>query len=73
MENKEITPEQILELIFLTNELNKKIDILVEQKNQLEHNFSKAKMILTDIMDFFEIHAVMSGYECKELMKKYME
>lgn len=73
MENKEITPEQILELIFLTNELNKKIDILVEQKNQLEHNFNKAKQILADIMDFYEIHAVMSEYECKELMKKYME
>lgn len=73
MEDKEITPEQILELAILTKQLNEHIDILVAENEKLKHNFSKAKMILTDIMDFYEMHAVMSEYDCRELMKKYME
>jgi regulator of replication initiation timing len=65
--------KQIAELIHDVVQLNEHIDILVAENKKLKHNFNKAKQILADIMDFYEIHAVMSEYECRELMKKYME
>lgn len=65
--------EQLAELIHDVVQLNEHIDILVAENEKLKHNFNKAKQILADIMDFYEIHAVMSECDCKEIMKKYME
>lgn len=65
--------KQLAELMHDVVQLNTHIDILVAENKQLKHNFNKAKQILADIMDFYEMHSVMSEYECRELMKKYME
>lgn len=72
-----MTQEEIFEkLIYMykkVDEIECKIDELLKQKEIAENNFIKAKSILNDIMRHFEFHQILSDFECKEIMKKYME
>lgn len=67
------TLEKLIAMYEKLNEIEHKIDKLLNEKETAEENFIKAKAILNDIMRHFEFHAILSEFECKEIMAKYME
>ena len=70
---QEETIDKLIAMYDIISNIENKVNELLKQKETAENNFIKAKAILNDIMKHFEFHAILSEFECKEIMSKYME